>query len=303
MKIGLNLPVMAPGLDRARLEAWCRGIDAGPFSCLAVGERINFPNPEITVTLAAAAAWTTRVTLLYNVLVLPMHPEARVAKQVATLDVLSNGRVVLGVGVGARPDDYAAVGAPWEGRLGRLERQVGRMRGLWAGEPATAETAAPVEPRPVQRGGPEILMGALFPRAIARAAHFADGILGFSFTLASDELAYAFDGARAAWKAAGRREPPRLVTGCWFALGPNGREHPSGRAHPSGREQMDEYLGRYLSFLGPAAADMIPLVPTVDAAALRDAVRRARDAGADEIVLAPTTTDPDEIRRVEDLLF
>jgi alkanesulfonate monooxygenase SsuD/methylene tetrahydromethanopterin reductase-like flavin-dependent oxidoreductase (luciferase family) len=287
----MNVPVMAPGLGRDLLHAWCRGIDDGPFSSLAVGERINFPNPEITVTLAAAAAWTTRVTLLYNVLVLPMHAEARAAKQVATLDVLTQGRVVLGVGVGAREDDYAAVGAPWDGRLGRLERQVRRLRELWNGEPATAATSAPVEPRPLQAGGPPILMGALFPRAIARAAHFADGILGFSFTVAGEELTYAFDGARAAWQAAGRREPPRLLTGCWFALGPNGRT------------QMDEYLGRYLSFLGPAAADLIPLVPTTSAAALRAAVQRARDAGADEIVLAPTTTDPAEIRRVEDLLF
>jgi alkanesulfonate monooxygenase SsuD/methylene tetrahydromethanopterin reductase-like flavin-dependent oxidoreductase (luciferase family) len=230
------------------------------------------------------------VPLLYNVLVLPTHPAARIAKQVATLDVLSRGRVVLGVGVGARQDDYAAVEAPWDGRLGRLERQVAELRRLWAGGRASGATD-PIEPQPIQPGGPAILVGALFPGAIARAARFADGILGFSFTLAADELTYAFDGARAAWQAAGRPEPPRLVTGCWFALG------------SQGREQMNEYLGRYLGFLGPAAADMIPLVPTVSAPALRDAVQRARDAGADEIVLAPTTIDPDEIRRVADLLF
>jgi alkanesulfonate monooxygenase SsuD/methylene tetrahydromethanopterin reductase-like flavin-dependent oxidoreductase (luciferase family) len=296
VKIGLNLPVMAPGLDRKLLYAWCRGIDEGPFSSLAVGERINFPNPEVTVTLAAAAAWTTRVELLYNVLVLPMHPAARAAKQIATLDVLSSGRVVLGVGVGAREDDYAAVGAPWAGRLGRLEREVGELRRLWAGGLASG-ASDPIEPTPVQPGGPPVLVGALFPRAITRAAHFADGILGFSFTLAREELEYAFEGARNAWKAAGRTDPPRLVTGSWFALGPN------GRAHHSGREQMDAYLGRYLGFLGPSAAGLIPLVPAVDAQGLRDAVARARDAGADEIVLAPTTLDPSEIERVQDLLF
>ena len=289
--IGLNLPVMAPGLDRDTIYAWCRGIDEGPFSSLAVGERINFANPELTVTLSAAAAWTSRVKLLYNVLVLPMHPEARAAKQIATLDMLSKGRVVLGVGVGAREDDYAAVGAPWDGRLGRLERQVARLRRLWAGEPAVPSTSDPIEPKPIQPGGPKILMGALFPRAITRAAYFADGILGFSFTLASEELSYAFEGARAAWKAAGRAEKPRLVTGCWFALG------------AEGRAQMDAYLDRYLSFLGPSAAGLIPLVPTTTAPVLRDAVQRARDAGADEIVLAPTTKDPAEIKRVEDLLF
>jgi alkanesulfonate monooxygenase SsuD/methylene tetrahydromethanopterin reductase-like flavin-dependent oxidoreductase (luciferase family) len=291
VQIGLNLPVMVPGLDRETIYAWCRGIDEGPFSSLAVGERINFPNPELTVTLSAAAAWTSRVPLFYNVLVLPQHAEARAAKQIATLDVLSGGRVVLGVGVGAREDDYAAVGAPWEGRLGRLERQVARMRRLWDGEPAVSSTDAPVEPKPLQPGGPQILMGALFPRAITRAAHFADGILGFSFTLATEELTYAFDGARNAWKAAGRPTPPRLVTGIWFALGPHGRS------------QMDDYLGRYLSFLGPSASGLIPLVPTTSVEALRDAVRRARDAGADEIVLAPTTKDPAEIKRVEDALF
>ena len=282
---------MVPGLDRDTLYAWCRAIDEGPFSSLAVGERINFPNPELTVTISAAAAWTSRVPLLYNVIVLPQHPEARAAKQIATLDVLSGGRVVLGVGVGAREDDYEAVGAPWDGRLGRLERQVARMRGLWAGEPAVASATAPVEPRPLQPGGPKVLMGALFPRAITRAAHFADGVLGFSFTLAAEELTYAFDGARNAWKAAGRSTPPRLVTGIWFALGPHGRA------------QMDDYLGRYLSFLGPSANGLIPLVPTTSAEGLRAAVQRARDAGADEIVLAPTTKDPAEVQRVADLLF
>lgn len=291
MRIGLNLPVMAPGIDRGILEAWCRGIDEGPFSCLAVGERINFPNPELTVTISAAAAWTSRVPLFYNVLVLPMHPAARAAKQIATLDVLSKGRVVLGVGVGAREDDYDAVGAKWTGRLGTLERQVREMRAYWAGEPASSLTTSPIEPQPVQPGGPKILMGALFPKAITRAAHFADGILGFSFTLAREELDYAFEGARNAWKAAGRTEKPTLITGSWFALGPNGRD------------QMDGYLARYLSFLGPSAAGLIPLVRTVDAQGVRDAVARATDAGADEVVFAPTTLDPAEIKRLEDLLF
>jgi hypothetical protein len=55
MKIGMNLPVMVPGLDRDCILEWCRRIDAGPYSTLASGERIVFPNPEIMVTLAAAA--------------------------------------------------------------------------------------------------------------------------------------------------------------------------------------------------------------------------------------------------------
>jgi alkanesulfonate monooxygenase SsuD/methylene tetrahydromethanopterin reductase-like flavin-dependent oxidoreductase (luciferase family) len=290
MEIGVNLPVMVPGLDRATVEAWCRGIDEGPFSTLAAGERINFPNPEITVTLAAAAAWTTRVRLLYDVLVLPMHPEVLAAKQVATLDVLSGGRVVLGVGVGGREEDYAAVGAVWDRtRLRRLERQVARMRRVWAGETVVPGALRPVEPLPVQPGGPPLLAGSIFPPAIARAARWADGIAGFSFTLAPEELAFAFDTAREAWRAAGRTTPPRLVTGGFVALGPNGRE------------QMDEYLARYLNFMGPAAKGVIRLVPTIGPAAVRDAIARARDAGADELIVVPTTADPDELKRLQDV--
>jgi alkanesulfonate monooxygenase SsuD/methylene tetrahydromethanopterin reductase-like flavin-dependent oxidoreductase (luciferase family) len=289
MKIGLNLPVMVPGLDRDALYAWCRAIDEGPFSTLAVGERINFPNPELTVTLAAAAAWTSRVRLLYNVLVLPMHPEILAAKQVATLDVLAAGRVTLGVGVGGRADDYAAVGVPFDRRrLGRLERQVERMRRVWRGE-RLVESAGPVGPPPVQPGGPEILAGSVFPLGIDRAARWADGLCGFAFTLGMAELEPAFTRARRAWAAAGRGAP-RLVTGGWFALG------------PGARAQMDAYLARYLDFLGPAAETLIPQVPTTSAAALRDAVAHARDAGADELVLVPTTADPDEVKRVADLL-
>jgi len=69
VKIGLHLPVMVPGLDRDAILTWSRRIDQGPFSSLASGERITFPNPDITVALSAAAAVTERVQLHYSVLV------------------------------------------------------------------------------------------------------------------------------------------------------------------------------------------------------------------------------------------
>lgn len=291
MQIGLNLPVMVPGLERDALEAWCRRIDAGPFSSLAVGERINYPNPEITVTLSLAAAWTARVRLLYNVLVLPMHPELLAAKQIATLDRMSGGRVSVGLGVGGRADDYAAVGAPWDAkRLRRLERQVGRMRQAWAGERLIEGALRPIGPSPVRGTGPELLAGSIFPDGIRRAARWADGLIGFSFGMTTDELVYAFESARTAWRDAGRPTPPRLVTGCFFALG----------ADPDG--QMDRCLTDYLDFMGAGAAGLRRMVTTCGPAGLRDALLRARDAGADEIVLTPSTTDPDEVHRLEDVV-
>ena len=292
MKIGMNLPVMVPVLDRDLILEWSRRVDAGPYSSLAAGERITFPNPEVMVTLAAAAAVTERVRLTFNVLVLPMHSAVLIAKQVATVDVISAGRVTLGVGVGGREEDYRAVGAICDDkRLGRLERQVGLMRRAWAGEPVVEGALRPVEPSPVQPGGPEILAGSLFPRSIRRAARWADGLCSFSFGPSAEEVQRQFDVALAAWKRQARSKPPRLVTGCWFALG-------SGA-----REQMDEYLHRYLGFLGPGvAAQLAPSVTTTSSRALKDVVGMIEDLGADELILAPTTSDPDEVDRVADLL-
>jgi alkanesulfonate monooxygenase SsuD/methylene tetrahydromethanopterin reductase-like flavin-dependent oxidoreductase (luciferase family) len=292
MKIGMNLPVMVPGLDRDLILEWSRRVDAGPYSCLAAGERITFPNPEVMVTLAAAAAVTERVRLAFNVLVLPMHSAVLIAKQVATLDVISAGRVTLGVGVGGREEDYRAVGAAWEEkRVGHLERQVGLMRRAWAGEPVVEGALRPVEPSPVQSGGPEILAGSLFPGSIRRAARWADGLCGFSFGPSADEIERQFEMARAAWKREARGASPRLVTGCWFALG-------SGA-----REQMDQYLHRYLGFLGPGVAEKLaPTVTTTSRQALADVVGMIEDLGADELILAPTTADPDEVHRVADIL-
>jgi alkanesulfonate monooxygenase SsuD/methylene tetrahydromethanopterin reductase-like flavin-dependent oxidoreductase (luciferase family) len=292
MKLGMNLPVMVPGLDRATILDWARRIDAGPYTSLAVGERITFPNPEIMVTIAAAAAVTERVRLALTVVVLPMHSAVLMAKQIATLDVVSGGRVSLGLGIGAREEDYRAVGVPFaRTRLRHMERQIALMRRVWAGENVVEGARRPVEPLPLQPGGPELLAGALAPDSIRRAAQWADGICGFSFGPSSAEIELAFTTARQAWQAAGRPRPPRLVTSFWYALG------------PTAREQLDAYLHRYLGFLGDdVARALAPSVTTTSAAALRDAARMLRDLGTDELILVPTTADPDEVHRVADIL-
>ena len=292
MQIGMNLPVMVPGLDRTAILEWARRIDAGPFATLAAGERITFPNPEVMVTLAAAAAVTERVKIACTVLVLPMHAAPLVAKQIATLDVISGGRVICGVGVGARPEDYRAAGVPFDSRrLRRMEQQVAVLRRAWAGESVVEGALRPIEPLPVQPGGPPLWAGALAPDSIRRAARWADGICGFSFKPSMEEVALAWDTARAAWRDAGRSAPPRLVGGCWFALGPRARA------------QLDEYLHRYLGFLGDdVARALAPTVRTDSPAALRRVVQELAALGTDELLLVPTTADPDELDRVADAL-
>lgn len=289
----MNLPVMVPGLDRRTVLEWCRRIDAGPFSTLAAGERITFPNPEIMVTLSVAAAATERVKLAFTVVVLPLHHSTvLLAKQVATLDVLSGGRVVLGVGVGARVEDYRAAEAPFDGRrLRRMERQVALLKRVWSGEHVVEGALRPIEPLPLQPGGPELLAGALAPDSIRRAAAWADGIAGFSFGPSTDEVAFAWETARQAWREAGRARPPRLVGSCWFALGRNPRA------------QLDEYLQRYLNFMGAdVARRLAPTVRTDSPAALRRVIADLAALGTDELLLVPTTADPEELDRVADAL-
>ena len=116
MTIGVALPQMATGLDRDRLVAWCRGIDQGPFSSVSAGERITFHNLDGFTLCTAAAALTERVRVLVNVAVLPWHAPALVAKELASMDVVSGGRVELAVGVGGRHQDYDALGSPFRSR-------------------------------------------------------------------------------------------------------------------------------------------------------------------------------------------
>ena len=287
----MNLPVMVPGLDRDVLLDWCGRVDRGPFSHIAAGERITFPNPEIIVTLSAAAMATERVKIFPNVIVLPLHSAVLKAKQLATLDVLSRGRLVLGVGAGAREEDFRAAGAPFEKkRLSQLEAQVDTLRRAWSGEIVVEGAARPVEPAPFQKEGPEILAGSIYPRGIRRAARWADGIVSFSFAPSMEEIGTGFNAAREAWKSQGR-PAPRLLTSCWFALGPN----------PVA--QIESYVHRYLSFLGQDFARSItPQVECTSPAKLGEILRRIQDLGADEISLVPTSLDADEVDRAADVI-
>jgi len=95
------MPVMEPNLDAATLKAWARVIDGGPFSSLCWGERIAFDNPDSLTLLGALAAWTDRVRLVTTVIVPQLHDPVMLAKGLATGDMLSGGRLTVGLGVGA----------------------------------------------------------------------------------------------------------------------------------------------------------------------------------------------------------
>jgi alkanesulfonate monooxygenase SsuD/methylene tetrahydromethanopterin reductase-like flavin-dependent oxidoreductase (luciferase family) len=111
MQVGMTMPVMEPDLRAAVLRDWAHAIDEGPFSSLCWGERIAFDNPESLTLLGALAAWTDRVRLVTTVVVPQLHAPVLLAKALATGDLLCDGRLTVGIGVGGRHEDYRAVGA------------------------------------------------------------------------------------------------------------------------------------------------------------------------------------------------
>ena len=163
MKISLCLPYAKAEIDRKVLIDWCRAADQGPFESLSCGERMSGPAVDMRIMLAAAAALTERVRIVPSLYVLPMHSAVRAAKEIATLDVVSEGRVTVTVGVGGRPKDYQAVGASFERRHQRMDDQVAEMKSIWAGEPPFVGSD-PIGPTPIQEGGPPILIGAMGPK-------------------------------------------------------------------------------------------------------------------------------------------
>jgi alkanesulfonate monooxygenase SsuD/methylene tetrahydromethanopterin reductase-like flavin-dependent oxidoreductase (luciferase family) len=290
MEIGICLPYMERDFDREALLAWCRAVDAGPFSSVSCGERITGYTLEMRSVLSAAAVLTQRVRIMPSLYVLPMHSAVWAAKEVATLDVLSGGRVTLCVGVGGREIDYRAVAAPFERRHARMDEQIEQMRAVWRGEPPIAG-ADPVGPTPVQADGPPILAGAMGPKSIARAARWADGL--YSFTMNGDPAPVAqwFQMADAAWEAAGRPQRPRRVSGFWYSLA------------DAADERLKQYVFDYLKILSEDAARAIAAGMTMSTA---DAIRAGLDAieaeGCEELLLVPATADISEVERLVELL-
>ena len=121
------MPVMEPDLDAGLLRRWAQGIDDGPFSSLCWGERIAFGNPEALTLLGALAAWTQRVPLITTVVVPQLHDPVLLAKSLATGDMLCDGRLTVGIGVGGRHEDYRAVGADPAAMLHRCKRPEGEL--------------------------------------------------------------------------------------------------------------------------------------------------------------------------------
>lgn len=290
MKVGICLPYMKPGIDRKTILDWCRAIDQGPFYSLSCGERITGYTYEMRVILSAAAAVTERVRIVPSLYVLPMTNAVRAAKEIATLDVLSEGRVTVCVGVGGREDDYNAVGASFKNRFKRMDDQIATMKKIWAGEPFV-EGGDEIGPRPYQDGGPPILAGSMGPKSINRVSKWADGLYGFAMNGEQGLSQYFFDAADAAWEASGRDTKPYKMGGFWYSMADNAEEH------------LKKYVYDYLKIMGEDhARNTAETMTRFTPANIIEALDATEEAGAEEIFLVPATADIAEVDRIAEII-
>lgn len=287
MQIGIGLPASIPGVKRELILDWARRAEAGPFSSLGIIDRLVYPNLEAFTTLAVVAGATERIRLMTTVMIVPLRSTGILAKEAATLDVLSNGRLTLGMGVGGREDDFRAAPATFHNRGKHFEEQLTLMKRIWSGEPS-GDDVGPVGPTPARQGGPEVLIGGYSPTALRRVGRWGDGIiLGGSGDPNVAQQFYAV--AQESWQAAGRSGKPRFVGCMYFALGPDARER--GGA----------YIRDYYSFMGQRADFMANAFP-----ATRDAVQKAMDTfrsiGIDEMVFWSTIPDVSQVDLLAELV-
>ena len=178
--------------------------------------------PSPLIVAAAVAARTTTLRVGTSVILLPLHHPVRVAEDVITLDLVSKGRVVLGVGIGYQPADFRAFGVPIEHRVGLFEEGVEILRRSFAGEPFsfrgkhfTLEDVT-IRPRPYQKSGPPIWIGGSVGPAVRRAGQLADAFVGTPSTGMANAVALA-DGYKAAARAAGKTPEVIMMRDAWVA--------------------------------------------------------------------------------------
>jgi alkanesulfonate monooxygenase SsuD/methylene tetrahydromethanopterin reductase-like flavin-dependent oxidoreductase (luciferase family) len=193
--------------------------------------------PSVLTFGAAVAARTTRVTIGTAVLLLPLHDPIRVAEDAAVVDVLSNGRLRLGLGLGYKLEEFEAFGVNRRHRPSLLEEGIEILRGAWADGPFSHHGRhrsfddLEVTPKPVQRPGPEIWLAGRAPVPVRRAAELGDGLI----VVGGEDLYRAYHDAH---RASGKTDPAQL---CIFAF-----TYPSEDPAAS-HDQLAEFVGYRMS--------------------------------------------------------
>jgi alkanesulfonate monooxygenase SsuD/methylene tetrahydromethanopterin reductase-like flavin-dependent oxidoreductase (luciferase family) len=283
MEIGFGLPNAVNGTSGEQLMECARRAEQRGFASLGTLDRIVYDSHDPFVALAAAAAATERIELTTAILLGPPRGNgALVAKQAATLQALSGGRFNLGIGLGAREDDYETVGIPASDRGKRFDEQLETIRRVWEGE--SFGYAGAVGPPPDPR--PPILVGGGVEASFRRAAEYGDGWIVAAQP--PDVFAEGAEGVRTAWSETGRDGEPRLEGINYFALGPDAAA------------QAKEDLGDYYAWLGDEIAGMIGGSAATSEEEVKRVVAGFEEAGCQRLILFAASSDPQQVDLLAD---
>jgi len=275
MDIGIGLPSTIPGVDRGQHLEWARRAEERGFSTLGTIDRLVYANLEPLVALASAAAVTERIGLTTSILLGPYRNTAVLAKEAASVDVLSGGRLTLGIAPGGRPDDYEAAGADFTTRGRRFDAQLAELKGIWAGDE--------IGPEPFSGGGPELMVGGSVDASFRRAAEYGNGWIAGGAP--PDAVKQNAEAVREAWEAAGRAGEPRIMGLGYFSLG------------PTAQEDAERYLKHYYAFLGELA-DVIAGSAAKDAETVKQYAAAYEGAGVNEFIFFPCSPEADQVDRL-----
>jgi alkanesulfonate monooxygenase SsuD/methylene tetrahydromethanopterin reductase-like flavin-dependent oxidoreductase (luciferase family) len=274
--IGIGLPNAVRGVDRRGIVDWAKRAEDAGFSSLGTIDRIAYPNYESLISLAAAAAVTERIRLVTDILIAPLRANtALFAKQSATIDNLSGGRLTLGLAVGGRPDDFEQSKVDFHTRGETFERQLRDLTDIWAGDA--------VGPDPANGKRPGLLIGGSSDHAFRRAAQYADGWTMGGGT--PDMFSEAANKLRSAWSDAGREGEPRKLVLFYFVL-----DDDADRI-------AEQSLGDYYGFLGEYAQQIVQSAAK-DADTIKAYLSAFEQAGADEAICFPAHSDPAQVERL-----
>src|SRR5882724_6994059 len=223
MKFGLFAANMGPCADPAVAAKVAIAAETAGFESLWTGEHVVLPDPQVppspahpdtplldpAVALAFLAAHTRTIRLGTGIIILPQRNPLVLAKELASLDVLSRGRLVFGIGIGYLKPEFEALNVPFDHKGARTEEFLQAMLAIWTMERPEfrgrffAFSGVRAEPRPVARPHPEIVFGGASPEAFRRAARLARGWYGFALDV--ERTRVCLDGLRAACRDVGRR--------------------------------------------------------------------------------------------------
>lgn len=285
MKIGIGLPNHVAGVPGPQIVEWTRRAEQRGFESVTTIDRLVYPSIDSIVALALAAASSTRLKLVTNVLLAPLYQPLVLAKQLASVADAAGDRLILGIGVGSREDDYAAAGVDYRARGRILDEQVTTLRSAWNCKPIADDTA--ICPAPVHI---PLLFGGRSHATLRRATTMGDGWVAGALRDFPGQAAFA-DKVRAGWQKAGRSGEPRIHASVNFALGPD-------ETAQAGRDHLANYYGFRPDYAQLNVDDLI--VSPEDA---RETVRAYRDLGFDRLLFHPTVSSIEQLDRLADAVF